>query len=473
MSAWPAFIPELAVFGAAMVFLALALAPQPDPRRMLTVAVAASLVVIVAALVGVRMEGTLFAQAYRVDLFSQVVKALLAMGLLLVICLCGDLSGIPERRHPEFYLLLFVCTLAMMLLASAVHLISIYLALELSSYSLYVLVSLRRTRVAAVSAALKFFIVGIVSSAVMLFGLALLYGGTGSAYLQDLLRLLPEAAGRPLVQVGLLFTLCGFFFKLAVFPFHVWAADTYQGAAHQVTAYIATASKIAAIAILVRMASVSGGSPYLLHALVILSILSMTVGNLAAIAQKDLKRLFAYSSIAQAGYVLIGILSFSPEGYAASIFYALALLAMKYTCFLVLVLVATGGVDIEVAHLAGLHRRSPILALALMMSVFSLAGIPPTIGFTGKFLIFNAAIQKGQLVLVLIAMANVVVSLYYYLMVVRAVYLLEPAVEPPPLRVAPGMRLLTGALVAFMVVAGIYPGWFLEVSRSAAGLLAP
>ena len=473
MNPWMAFLPELVVFGAALLFLGLSLAPQPDPRRMFTLAVAAGLAVIVAGLAGVRMEGSLFAHAYQVDLFSQVIKALLAMGLLLVIALCGDLSGIPERRHPEFYLLLCVCTLAMMMLASAVHLISIYLALELSSYSLYVLVALRRTRPTGVAAALKFFLVGIVASAVMLFGLALLYGATGAAYLADLLRVLPAESGRPLVQIGLLFTLCGFFFKLAVFPFHVWAPDTYQGAAHQVTAYIATASKIAAIAILVRMAAVSGGSPYLMHALVALSILSMTVGNLAAIAQKDLKRLFAYSSIAQAGYVLIGILSFSPEGYAASVFYALALLAMKYTCFLVLVLVAVDGADVAIDQLAGLHRRSPILAMALMMSVFSLAGIPPTIGFTGKFLIFNAAIQKGQLVLVLIAMANVVVSLYYYLMVVRAAYLLEPATDLPPLRIAPGMRLLTGALVAFMVVFGIYPVWFLEISRSAARMLAP
>jgi len=352
-----------------------------------------------------------------------------------------------------------------------VHLLSAYVALELSSYSLYVLVSLRRTRGKAVAAALKFFIVGIVSSAVMLFGLALLYAATGAVYLADLLQALPAAASQPLFQVGLLLTLSGFFFKLAVFPFHVWAPDTYQGAAHQVTAYIATASKIAAIAILLRMTSVSGGNPYLIHSLVILSILSMTVGNLAAIAQRDLKRLFAYSSIAQAGYVLIGILSMSSEGYAASIFYALALLVMKFTCFLVLVIVAADGADIEVAQLAGLHRRSPLLAMALMMSVFSLAGIPPTIGFTGKFLIFNAAIARGMLPLVLIAMANVVVSLYYYLLVVRAAYLLEPAIEPPALRVSASMKLLTGVLVAFMMAAGIYPRLILDISNLAAAAI--
>lgn len=473
MSAWTAFLPELAAFGAAMAFLALSLADRPNPRRLFAVAVGASLCVILAGLAAARMEGSLFAQAYRVDLYSQVVKVLLAMGLFLIVCLCTDLGGIPEGRHAEFYMLLFVCTLAMMLLASAVHLISIYVALELSSYSLYVLVALRRPRPAAVSTALGFFLIGVVSSAIMLFGLAQLYGATGAAYLDDLARLLPEAVDQPLVQVGLLFTLCGFFFKLAVFPFHVWAADTYQGAAHQVTAFIATASKIAAIAILVRVAAASGGSLYLFECLVMLSVLSMTVGNLAALAQKDLKRLFAYSSIAQAGYVLVGILCLSPDGYAATLFYSVALLAMKYTCFLVLVLVATGGVDIEISQLAGLHRRSPILAMALMMSVFSLAGIPPTIGFTGKFLIFNAAIREGQLVLVLIAMANVVISLYYYLMVVRAAYLLEPAAELPPLRLAPGMRLLAGALVAFMVGAGIYPVWFLEISQEAVAVLSP
>jgi len=471
MTAGVLFAPELSLFGAALLFLALALGRPTSPKGAFLAALAAAALAIVVGLVCLRVEGVLFGQSYRIDLFSQVFKVLLAMGLFLVVCICGNVNGIAERRHPEFYLLLFTCTLAMMLLTSTVHLLSIYVALELSSYSLYVLVSLRRTRELAVAAALKFFIVGIVSSAVMLFGLALLYGSTGAVYLDELARALPAAADQPLVLVGLLLTLCGFFFKLAVFPFHIWAPDTYQSAAHPVAAYIATASKIGAIAILVRMASVSGGSPYLVQVLVGLAVLSMTVGNLAAIAQKDLKRLFAYSSIAQAGYVLIGILSLTPEGYAASIFYSLALLLMKFICFLVLIAVASDGADIDVAHLAGLHRRSPLLAMALMMSVFSLAGIPPTIGFTGKFLIFNAAIERGLLPLVLIAMANVVVSLYYYLMIVRAVYLIEPASNQPILQVSPAMKLLTGTLLAVMVICGIYPTLILDLSRSAAAVL--
>jgi NADH-quinone oxidoreductase subunit N len=471
MNAWALFAPELSLFGAGLLFLGLAFGRHPKPRTEFRAALAASALAVVVGLASLRAEGALFGQSYQVDLFSQVIKVLLAMGLFLVVCICSDVSGVDGRQHPEFYLLLFTCTLAMMLLASAVHLLSIYVALELSSYSLYVLVSLRRTREQAVAAALKFFIVGIVASALMLFGLALLYGSTGAVYLQELARALPAAAGQPLVQVGLLLTLCGFFFKLAVFPFHIWAPDTYQCAAHQVTAYIATASKVGAIAILVRMAAVGGASPHLAHVLAALAILSMTVGNLAAVAQKDLKRLFAYSSIAQAGYVMIGILSMTTEGAAATIFYSLALLVMKFTCFLVLAVVASDGADIEVAQLAGLHRRSPLLAMALMMAVFSLAGIPPTIGFTGKFLIFNAAIERGQLALVLIAMANVVVSLYYYLMVVRAAYLLEPAVDLPGLSVPPATKLLAGVLVAVMVISGIYPTLILDLSRAAAAVL--
>lgn len=471
MTAGALFAPELSLFGAALLFLFFAFGKGPSPKTDFWAALAASGLAVVVSLASLRAEGTLFGQSYQIDLFSQVMKALLSMGLFLVTCICSDVNGVDGRRHPEFYLLLFTCTLAMMLLTSAVHLLSIYVALELSSYSLYVLTSLRRTREQAVAAALKFFIVGIVASAVMLFGLALLYGSTGAVYLGELGRALPKAVGQPLAQVGLLLALGGFFFKLAVFPFHIWAPDTYQHAAHQVTTYIATASKIGAIAILVRMASVSAGSPYLVHVLVALSVVSMTVGNLAAVAQKDLKRLFAYSSIAQAGYILIGVLSLTPEGYAAVIFYSLALLVMKFTCFLVLVAVAADGADIDVVHLAGLHRRSPLLAMALMMAVFSLAGIPPTIGFTGKFLIFNAAIERGQLPLVLIAMANVVVSLYYYLMVVRAAYLLEPAAEQPRLSLSPGMRLLAGILVTVMVVCGIYPRLIHDLSSAAAAVL--
>jgi NADH-quinone oxidoreductase subunit N len=220
------------------------------------------------------------------------------------------------------------------------------------------------------------------------------------------------------------------------------------------------------------MVAASGdGSIYLSHVLVVLSIVSMTVGNLAAIVQKDLKRLLAYSTVAHAGYVLIGILSMNSAGFAAAIFYAAALLVMKFTVFMVVVKVADNDGNLEISQLSGLHRRAPLLAMALMVAIFSLAGIPPTIGFTGKFLVFTAAMQKGYFTLTLIAMINVVISLYYYLLVLKAAYLLEPAEGLPPIQLSFPTKVLAGALVLVMGVVGIFPTHLIELSRAAAQML--
>jgi len=472
MKLWMLFIPELYCLLMGVVFFALAMVARPNPRRDYFVALFLASLGVVVALASVKMEGSLFFEAYRVDLFSQVFKVMLAMGFFLVICLCTELNGIEERHHPEFYLFLTTCTLAMMMLVSSVELLTIYVALELSSYSLYILVPLRRGHGIDVEAGIKYLMVGATSSAVMLFGLSFIFGVTHTTYVVDIIQVLPTVITAPAAIVGLLLTLCGFFFKLAVFPFHFWAPDVYQGAANQVTAYIASASKVAAVAIIMRMVSLVGGnSQYLVDVLVTLSIASMTLGNLVAIVQKDMKRLLAYSSISHAGYVLIGILSMSQTGYASAIFYALAYLVMNLCCFLVVVKVAQDGSDLKIAQLAGLHRRSPILAMALMLAVFGLAGIPPTIGFTGKFLVFAAAMEKGYITLVIIAMVNATISLYYYILVVKAAYLMEPDVAQPRLPVSMPTKVLTAGLVAVMVVFGVFPHHLLEVARAAARML--
>ena len=443
--------------------------PAAAARREHLAALLIASVGILVCLVSVGLEGHLFIRAYRVDIFSQVFKTLISLGLFLIICICGDMTDISEGRHHEFYFLLFTCTLALMLLVSADHLLSIYVSLEVSSYSLYILVALRKNRSFGLEAGIKYFLVGTFASAVMLFGMALLYSTSGTTYLADMARVLPGIISRPGVVIGLLFTLGGFFFKLAVFPFHFWAPDTYQGAANQVTAYIATTSKVAGIAVILRVMAFAGqGSVYLVHILVVLSVVSMTLGNLAAIVQKDLKRLLAFSTIAHSGYVLIGILVLSPAGYSGAIFYALALLVMEFTAFMVVVELASDGRNLQIKELAGLHRRSPILALTLMVSLFSLAGIPPTIGFAGKFLVFVAAVQKGYIALVIIAMINVVVSLYYYLLVIKAAYLLEPAEPLPPLGVSLPKKLLAGASTVVIVSAGFCPYWLIQLAQSAA-----
>jgi len=466
---WIIFSPEFYFLLVSTVFLCLSMMRRVRSEQVYFIAIILAAIGVGVCLACVRLSGDLFWGAYRIDLFSQVFKVMLSMGLFLVVCLCTELEGIEKRFHPEFYLLLSVCTLSMMMLVSSVHLLTIYVALELSSYSLYTLVFLRKGRDRGIDAGIKYFFIGASASAMMLFGFALLYGSIRTAYLVEILKILPGVIHQPMVIIALILLLSGFLFKLAAFPFHFWAPDVYENAANQVATYVATASKVAAIAILTRIVALTGaGSTYLVHILVTLSIVSMTIGNLAAVVQKDLKRLLAYSSIAHAGYVLIGILSMSPSGYSGVIFYALSLLMMKFTCFLVVVKVADNGQNLDIEHLAGLHRRSPILAMALMLALFALAGIPPTIGFTGKLLIFTAAMQKGYFALVLIAMINVLISLYYYLLVVKAAYLIEPARQLPELNVSYPTKVLAGLLIFGMVVGGIFPNYIIELTRTAA-----
>ncbi len=463
---WLIFGPEIYFLAVAFVFLILSVT-RHNKRRDFSAALCLAGLGVAVTLATIRLEGSFFHGAYRVDLFSQVFKGLLSMGFFLVVCLCSDLNGIEEARHSEFYLFLATCTLGMMLLVSSVELLTLYVALELSSYSLYALVPLRNGSGLQMEAGVKYFLSGIATSALMLFGLASLFGATQTTYIAELTLKLPGLLNTSMAFIGLLLTLCGFFFKLALFPFHIWAPSVYQGAANQVAAFVATATKVTAMAMLARLVSMGNGNTSLAHVLIALAILSMTYGNLVALVQKDFKRLLAYSAIAHAGYSLIGILSMSTTGYAAAVFYAFAYLSMTFTCFLVVVKVASDGHDVAIVRMAGLHRRSPLLATALLVGVFSLGGIPPTMGFTGKFLVFNAAMQKGYFLLVLIAMINVVVSLYYYVQVVKAAFLLEPDEELPAIHLSIPATILTVVMVVVIVVGGIFPRFLFQLAIAA------
>jgi NADH-quinone oxidoreductase subunit N len=462
---WLILGPELYFFAVAVIFLTLSMT-RPNGRRDFSVALFLAGLGVAVTVAAVRLEGSLVYGAYRVDLFSQVFKGLLSLGFFLVVCLCSNLNGIQEERHPEFYLLLATCTLGMMLLMSGAELLTIYVALELASYSLYALVLLRSGGL-QMEAGIKYFLSGIATSALMLFGLASLFTATQTTYIGQLVVRLPGLLNNPMAFIGLLLTLCGFFFKLALFPFHVWAPSVYQGAANQVTAFVGTATKVAAIAMLLRLVSMSDGNTSLANVLIALAIISMTYGNLVALVQKDFKRLLAYSAIAHAGYSLIGILSMNPTGYAAAAFYAMAYLTMTFICFLVVVKVAPDGRDLAIAQFAGLHRRSPLLAMALLTGVFSLGGIPPTIGFTGKFLVFNAAMEKGYFLLVLIAMINVVVSLYYYVQVVKTAFLLEPDEDLPAIHLSGPSTILVAVMVIVIVSGGFFPRYLFQLAEAA------
>jgi NADH-quinone oxidoreductase subunit N len=462
---WSILGPEIYFLAVAAVFFIFSLT-RPNGRRDFKVALILAVLGVAVTLASVLREGSLVDGAYQVDLFSQVFKGLLSVGFFLVVCLCSNLNGIQEKRHSEFFLLLATCTLGMMLLVSSLELLTLYVALELTSYSLYALVPLRSGAGQQMEAGIKYFLIGISTSALMLFGLACLFGAAQTTLISELALKLPGLLDTPMAFIGLLLTLCGFFFKLALFPFHVWAPGVYQGAANQVAAFVATATKVTAMAMLARLVSMGDGNTSLAHVLIALAILSMTYGNLVALIQRDFKRLLAYSAIAHAGYALIGILSMNPNGYAAAVFYAFAYLAMTFTCFLVVVKVASDGRDLAIVHLAGLHRRSPLLAVALMVGVLSLGGIPPTIGFTGKFLIFTAAMERGYFLLVLIAMINVVVSLYYYIMIVKTAFLLEPAEELPAISLSAPAKILTAAMIIVIIAGGLFPRYLFQLAQA-------
>jgi NADH-quinone oxidoreductase subunit N len=411
-------------------------------------------------------QGDLFFKAYRVDLFSQIFKAALSLGLFLVLMISRNLPHIDERYHAEFYLFLTTCTLGMMMLTSSVELLTIYVSLELSSYSLYILVPLRKGDGIDVEAGLKYLFIGAVSSGFMLFGLSYIFGATHSTYLVDIVQKMPQLVESPIGLVGLLLALAGFFFKLSVFPFHFWAPDVYQGGANQVVAFIATASKAVAVALLLRLAALGVSYGYsFTQVLMILSIISMTLGNLVALIQRDFKRMLAYSSIAHAGYVLLGVISLQEAGFTSAIYYALAYLIMNFTVFMVLSEVASDGRDLKIAELAGLWRRSPLLSMSLILGIFALAGVPPSIGFTGKLLLFTSAMNEGFFWLVLIGAVNGTLSLYYYLKVVYAAYFVDS--DLPPIELSRPMRVLNYALCAIILVFGVAPNSVIELARAA------
>jgi NADH-quinone oxidoreductase subunit N len=461
------FGPELYYLGLALVFFCLSLRSAPRVKTDYRIALGLAAVGLLLTASCLFQQGYLFFNAYRVDLFSQIFKFALSLGFFLVLSISHNLAGIEERQRAEFYLFLTTTIIGMMLLVSAVELLTIYVALELSSYSLYILVPLRRGDGIDVEAGIKYLFIGAVSSGFMLFGLSYIFGATGTTYLADLAPRLPQLTQSPIGLIGLLLAMSGFFFKLSVFPFHFWAPDVYQGATNQVTAFIATASKAAAVALLLRFAALGTGYGYgFTQALMILSIASMTLGNLVAIVQKDFKRMLAYSSIAHAGYFLMGILTLKEAGYTAAVYYALAYLVMNFTVFMVLSEVAGDGRNLKIVELGGLYRRSPLLSMNLILGIFALAGVPPSIGFTGKLLLFTSAMNSGYFWLVLIGAVNGTVSLYYYLRVLYAAYFKDDPGLGPVILSLP-TRLLNYALAAVIIGFGVFPDRIVELAKIA------
>ncbi len=453
-----ALLPEI---GLAATGLALftALMIEPGRSRLAReIARVCSLLLVLLCILSLRADVTIAWGSYRVDLFSQVIKLAVAIGFTLSVFVVRDGAGQRDDARGEVFFFLLTSTTGLMLIASAVEALSLYLALEIASYSLFVLVPLREGFARGKEAGLKFMVVGLASSAVTLYGLSLLIGIAGSTRLSAIAVTPAITSGDPVAIFALGLFAAGFLFKLAFFPFHFWVPDVYEGASNGVATFIATSSKVAALAIVTRLLVVSGlGSRSLAIALAAAAAFAMTLGNLVAIGQRDVKRMVAWSAVAQAGYLAVGLVAFTSQGLAAALFYAFLYLLMNAGAFLVIARVAPDGSNPSMDDLRGLHARAPLLALTLLLSLFALAGVPPTAGFIGKWMLFRAAMAQGWWWLVLLAAINSTVSVYYYLVAVKHAYLLPPDHAPPPIRLTFGDRAVCVALCAVLLVLGLYP----------------
>lgn len=420
---------------------------------------------------------TAFGGLVVLDGLALYFKSLFLLAGAIVLVLSAESIDEKAGAMTEYFALVLFALAGMLLAASAHDFSVLYVALELVTVTFYVLTSYQRSRVASLEAGVKYLILGALSSAILVYGIALTFGAAGTTSFASIASRSEVLAGSKLFQVGMLMVFAGLAFKVAVFPFHVWAPDVYEGAPTATTAFLAIGSKAAGVVLLVRLLGEVVPDLALRWEVLLMVVAGVSIlyGSFCAIPQRSLKRLMGYSSIANGGFVVIGLSAMSKAGSAAVLFYLAAYLFSVLTAFLVVSIVVDRlGTD-DITALAGLHKRSPLLAGALTVSMVSLAGVPPLAGFFGKFLILKAVVEQGGTLtssfwLVGVAIIGVVISFWYYFGVVRAVYWSELPADPTPLLVAPGIKAALTVCVLGVVLLGIMPGavWNAAISAVAA-----
>src|ERR1700722_20374131 len=476
-------LPEFAVLGLGLlVFFADLGAPEGASRRYLGWVCAVGFAAILAYVLALPfpqdlpIPPTAFGGLFIADSLGRVFTVLfLAAALLASLASVDALEARGVRWQGEYYFLLVMVTLAMMCLASSGDLLSLYVALELNSLGFYALVSVLKGRsLVSSEAGIKYLILGAVASALLLYGFSILYGLSGTLSLQGLAAWAQGAGHSPAMLLALALVTAGLAFKVSLVPFHMWAPDVYQAAPTPVTAYLSVASKAAGLALLVRVldSTFRDFAGVWDKLLMVLMALTFVWANVVALKQKDLKRLMAYSSVAQAGYLMIGIVAGTALGLQAVLFYALVYLFTNMAAFQVIQVVSVKGGP-ELSGLKGLARRSPGLALILLTAVLSLAGIPPFGGFFGKYFLFAAGVQEGLLdgrgwLLALVGFAVVmsIVSLFYYLVLIKQIYI-EPGEDQAPVETPVAARLALGICTVMILVTGIYPSPILSWLKQA------
>ena len=432
------------------------------PKEQLAYLSVCGLAIVLANLVWFDVEGVsgaLFNTMFVLDRMALFFKILVVGATMLVILTSKDYVQRFRFFKGEYYFLVLMSALGMMFMASANDLLSMFITLEFSTFGFYVLVAYLREDAASNEAGLKFFILGVFAAGLLAYGISLVYGETGKI-------LFPEIAATtwtPGLVIGFLLIFAALGFKIGAVPFHSWIPDTYHGAPTPITAFLSIAPKGAAFAILLRLffVSLAALKPAWVLLLVGVSILSMTYGNIVAIAQRNIKRLLAYSGIAQIGNILIGLAAGTKMGEDAILFYLLTYLFANLGAFAVVIAVSNLIRSDEIDDYSGLNRRSPFLAFAMLIFLLSLAGVPPLAGFIGKLYIFLAAIKQELYTLIIVGLVNIVISLYYYLIIVKKMYINEPT-DRSPLIVSPSMQAVIYVGLAGTLILGIYPKPFIE-----------
>jgi NADH-quinone oxidoreductase subunit N len=410
-----------------------------------------------------------FGGLFILDPFSSYFKLLLYLATALTILLSIRYLEIERIHLGEYYAFLLFSTCGLMVMVSSGDLITIFLGLELAALSLYILVGLNRHELRPIEASAKYFVLGSLSAAIFLYGMSLLFGATGTTQLGAAATALASGRGGAVLLMAMIFLLVGFGFKVAVVPFHMWTPDVYEGAPTPVTAYMSVTMKAAAFAVFLRVFLEVFGSlkPHWTAWLIGLALATMVLGNLAAIVQQNIKRMLAYSSIAHAGYALIGLIVGGELGTMSLMLYMAIYTLMNLGAFGVVILMRRSGVMGEqIDDLSGLAKEHPAAALAMLIFMFSLAGLPPTAGFVAKFYLFMAAIDAG---LVWLAVAGVLlsaVSAYYYLRVVMVMYMKEPA-GPIELAWSPSAVTALVVMLVLTVAIGLYPAPLVDYSHDA------
>jgi NADH-quinone oxidoreductase subunit N len=404
------------------------------------------------------------------DLLSQLLKIATLLTVAATLVLSRTYLEVRGLLTGEFLCLALFGTLGMMVMISAHHFITLFLGLELMALSQYAMVALQRDSVRATEAAMKYFVLGALSSGLLLYGMSMIYGGTGTLELTRVAASIEHGDARnTLALFGLVFVVAGVAFKLGAAPFHMWIPDVYTGAATPATLIIGAAPKLAAFAFIMRLLAygLQGMTVEWQQMLVILAVASMAVGNIIAIAQANLKRMLAYSTIAHMGYLLLGILSGTDTGYTASLFYVVAYAIMTLGSFGMILLLSRAGFEAEtIEDFKGLNQKSKWFAFMMLILMFSLAGLPPTAGFFAKLFVLQAALDAGYTWLVVLAVLLSVIGAFYYLRIVRAMYMDPPAGEISIDPRADARWMLSAAALATLLL-GIFPARLMELCARA------